>query len=281
MSEGLLPYLGRHFVSLWCIHQLVDRDGDPVDSDALSFHISAFVISVRGHWFLVTAGHVFSRIESEIHSAGRRITQCYLMDHWGTGSKYEDPIPFEYYLVPHQQFGDERDFDYGVFALNANHQRLLLANGVEPLDKRAWRDSPEVADRYGIIGVPATTAYAGITAAAGQRTVWSRPACVLLDVHVLKRRPPCMTRRATPRQYGHISIPIAPREDEPVIASAEGMSGSPIIAFKKRGAGTPQVRYWVVGVQSTSHRPSGTISWCPIAPLAEYIDGVIARLGGR
>ena len=62
--SGLLGAFCHHIVSLSWLDVRIGRDGTSGDADTYdpkAFSVSAFVISVRNVWFLVTAGHILSR----------------------------------------------------------------------------------------------------------------------------------------------------------------------------------------------------------------------------
>jgi len=106
--------------------------------------------------------------------------------------------------------------------------------------------------------------------------VSSRPAITFHQVDRVAERPPGMPEKAAPRVYGHIALPPSGDKGEPPPSSIIGMSGGPIFGLKELAPG--RVAYWVVGVQSSWHKLSKTIAWCPLEPLARHIDDQFGRI---
>ena len=74
---------------------------------------------------------------------------------------------------------------------------------------------------------------------------------------------------AAERFYGEVDF-LTGEDGQPVFDDIDGMSGGPILAFKRDASG---LRYWVIGVQSVWHKPTRTIGACPIQ---DFVHGVAA-----
>jgi len=75
LPSGFLEAFCRHVVSLSWLDAKIEPDGPVHDTDAYdlkAFSVSAFVISVRHIWFLVTAGHILRDLDERLQ-AGRRM----------------------------------------------------------------------------------------------------------------------------------------------------------------------------------------------------------------
>src|SRR6266404_771251 len=95
LSQVISCSLGRHVVCLgW-------TDNTPGDRAAANKgygyfeNASGFIISVRKHWFFVTAGHVIEEIE-EARKNGQVLNGWHLDDTGGSGAASPFPMPFDY-----------------------------------------------------------------------------------------------------------------------------------------------------------------------------------------
>lgn len=61
--------------------------------------------------------------------------------------------------------------------------------------------------------------------------------------------------------------------DETDLKSIDGMSGGPILGFRRREDGNGL--YWIVGLQSSWLPTSRIVCACPLAPFAEGIEAEI------
>ncbi|HUU85167.1 MAG TPA: hypothetical protein VM243_16830 [Phycisphaerae bacterium] len=263
----------KHFVSIsgWVVPR-TGRGGDE-NQPPRAVHVSAFVLSVRGVWFLVTAGHVIEKLDRMLSADESTLEECHLIDQWAQGPYQSNWVPFDYEGAPRQIVGDETDFDYAVFLLEGNPRELLEKNGVASIAEEAWRNPAADAPAYFLLGIPAELSTTEVFHTAEGRMIRSRPSLILQGILPLAERPPGMEMREEQRAYGQIDL-SAFHDDAGRMSSIEGVSGGPIFACKRRGDGN--WAYWCVGVQSTWHRGTQTISWCPLEPLANRIDAILS-----
>lgn len=142
----LLRALCRHIVSLtWVDVNTEARRVKTGESGRApkALAVSAFVISIRRIWFLVTAGHVIRHLHQRL-ADGRRIVTARLMDGFATDAPLP-PIPFPLTDAPRWSIY-ESGLDYALFPLRPAYARPLMAGGVLALDEEAWTDPPKTAD---------------------------------------------------------------------------------------------------------------------------------------
>jgi hypothetical protein len=285
-KRQLLTELCRHIV---CLNWVDITTGRPEDSeshgerDPQAVTVSAFVISVRAIWFLVTAGHVIREIRTRL-AKGRRIVTARLMDGFSTQQSLP-PIPFPL-ADTLQSHINKGGFDYALIPLRRAYVRLLMAGGVLALDEETWSDPPDSADAYFLLGFPQSAVTTRVTEGAGQCNVSlgvGTPLLRVKPVHNLDEVPEDM-RYAPNRFFGRVPIPT--REgggEDPSLNSIKGMSGGPLFAV--RFEGLHSLRYWVIAVQSAWAEASRVIAACPIQPLADAvaksIDDHAAELDGH
>ena len=66
LTDERARFLGRHFVGIGLRHQAINGESDWINDDTpRDMAMSAFVLSVKDHWLLITAGHWFDEIEEE------------------------------------------------------------------------------------------------------------------------------------------------------------------------------------------------------------------------
>jgi len=282
-EDPLLKEFCRHVVSLCWLDAKCDPEanGDSIaEFDPKAFAISTFVLSVHGMWFLITAGHVFHDLEKRL-AAGRRIVRSYLMDGLVSPKPFP-PIPFTLreklpFYVYHE------GLDYALIPLREGFVRPLVAGGVCALSENAWRDIPDSADAYFLLGFPQHAAEISATFDRDVGNVNVRLATPLLPLKAIDD-PPAVLKSPAKRFYA--KVPIATGNvggREITLHDIDGMSGGPIFAVKSTGDSKDP--YWVIAVQSGWSRKDRVLAACPIQPLAEAIakgmDAEEAKLRDR
>ena len=131
--DELVGFFQRHIVPIFFTLQR--------EQDTQNFTVTTFVLSVADHWFLITAGHCVSAIETLIKDHGYEVTRCLLIDSMGLGAMHPEPIPFAYKEAYPIFLSDECAFDYGIIAISPHYRRLLQANKVQPLNEEVWKSS--------------------------------------------------------------------------------------------------------------------------------------------
>jgi len=263
----LLKVLSKHVVQLSCLDAKTEPEGTPTDVrnfDPKEFSITAFVISVRDVWFLVTAGHVLRDVEERLKT-GRQIVKSRLIDGFGTDETLP-PIVFAFEDMPKWHvFSD--GLDYALIALRPLDVENLIAGGVEPLSEGSWTDMPEELDAYYLLGFPKQ---------ATDTTVDSRPDGGMVNVStgtpLLPLRPitdpPEEMKLDAERFHAEVMLPAGSGDGADVcLTDISGMSGGPVFAIAHDGKKT--LRYWVVAVQSSWLESSRILAACPIKPLVD------------
>jgi len=231
------------------------------EQDIQRFHITTFVMSISGQWFLITAGHCIQKVQEYLDS-GYKIISSRLIDSLGTGAKCPNPIPFVYKESYPECLSEKYELDYGYMVLSLYYKRLLLANNVHALDEEVWKKQPAQVDCYKLLGIPSelvlvTSSNISITPS-------------LLTVEVLKEKPDGFTEVNAPLFYGHINLGDG-------LESIKGMSGGPIFAFYKNKKG--ELRYWLTAIQSRWLPESSNIVACPAKRFGNILEEALFQLG--
>jgi hypothetical protein len=86
--------------------------------------------------------------------------------------------------------------------------------------------------------------------------------------------PPVELAKKTERFYGRINLRAGGSAN---IDDIDGMSGGPIIGFKKNHPEVGKDAYWLIGVQSGWHRATMTIAACPIQQFIQFLASESAK----
>ncbi|MFC1511818.1 hypothetical protein ACFL5H_01320 [Candidatus Latescibacterota bacterium] len=258
-NDGILRFLQKHFVPLCVISEK--------DNKECTYFASAFVISVEEEWFLVTAGHVAKEINSWLMDPNYIFKKASLCDLGGFNAKHSIPIPFNLTLESFIIFGDENTYDYAVIHLDPLYIRSLEANGIEPLDEQVWLYPPENPEYFKMLGV--TTQMVKPTRNEDNSTIVSLEyGTTLHPVQHSHECPDGITKRNVSCWYGYITTGSA-------ITDIKGISGAPIFAFKHTDDG--ELKYWLIGVQSTWKASNKAIAVSPAINLGCYLSDSLRK----
>jgi hypothetical protein len=255
---------GRHFVSLLVCYR--PKTGPDTGKEKCR-NYSGFILTIRGIWHLVTAGHILQRLEKAVNSGEVEITRSYLLDSYGSGRVTNLPNPFDFEDAPKTYlYDDEAGLDFGLILLRPYYQRLLEANKILPFSEVDWVKQPAKFEAMFMLGLPfelnpGEVRLDGITI---------EPA--LLRVEQLDGPPddlPEAKVTAYPRFWGRISAVTG-------LSDIEGMSGGPIYgqAYDRDG----NLRYWAVAIQSGWFRTSGIVAANPVSVMGWIMERYLATL---
>ena len=234
----------RHIVPIVFVFQ---KDGEIYEAQ-----ISSFVVSIKGKWFLVTAGHCLRYIEEDI-GKGYKVIKCGLADSLGINSKDHYYVNFVYNKCK-KLIIEDYGLDIGIIILSEYHKGLLQANNVIALSEECWEKQPKDPDGYALVGIPDSLIE------KSKKGFEFHPA--FFDVKKCKSKPEVFPGVEIPRFYGSINL-----EDK--IDKIDGISGSPIFAFKKDNQGN--LKYWLTAVECSWLIESKLISGCYIKDIAKSI----------
>ncbi len=258
-DASFLQYLGKHCVAItW--HDA--KEGEARASSGFVF--SAFVMSIRGIWFLVSAGHIIEDINAR-QKAGRTFKHSEILDIWGEGAQNRQGIPFPgiHMLAQGHIYDPERGVDYAIIYLSEYYREQLRANNIVPLDESYWSALPQAFDGYNVFGFPANKNFPRYDDANRYLGLHIGP-----TIYPYSRAEPLPEiDRVFPRHFFH-----PPRGEDGRPISVDGMSGGPIFGYKENTEG---IRMWLVAVQSQEFK--GIAIGCPIAVLGEVLRRAIDK----
>ena len=262
-DEQFLRRLARHCVAVvW-----EDRAADETrQSSGIAF--SAFIMSVRGFWFLVSAGHIVEAFRERQAQNGRKFVRGHIVDSWSEGAVTKGGIAFpDLVTCPQWHVDDDAlGYDYCWFYLRPYYQQALSANGIVPLSEATWAEPPEQFDGFNCFGFPDENVHEDHDAAGKYCGMRVKPRLVpytpVLD-------PPTELHTERPRVFFR-----PPRLETGDIVSVNGLSGGPIFGYTRRGDG---MRLWLVAVQSAQANQSRLAIGCPARPFARSINSAIEQ----
>lgn len=259
LYRQFLRWAGSHCVAVgW---EDAER-GQPDATGGIAF--SAFIMSVRGLWFLVTAGHIIEDINTRL-GRGRELRYAKIVDAWSEGNIDKNAIPFPDIIdqsrIPQGYVHQESTgLDYAWFFVPRYYRHLLEANGIVPLDEEAWRAVPEQLDAYGAFGFPDRCVIQSHDDAGAYRGLRIRP---LLIPYSPEPNPPADFRLKYRRLFFWPS-----GQPDGSVSRVDGMSGGPVFGYSMQGN---EARLWLVGVQS-AQLESGLAIVCPAEPFGRSFE---------
>jgi hypothetical protein len=253
-TQGL-QYFCRHLVGL-CVtyrHKTAEDHGKPDRFAACS----GTLIIIEGMVCFLTAGHVLKTLDELRVSQNVEITSAVLADTFGLHRICDHPIPFD--LTNARLFyidDSDEGLDFGVIALEPYYVRLLAKNDVIALEeKNCIHQSTVSFDGYAMLGLPEEFGQERVTE-AGEGIV----SPTIFRVHRLESPPEGTRPTRYPRFVGRL-------DRELPIKSVTGMSGGPIFGFSLG----PQIRYWIVALQSSWLPEQRIVFGCPLPVLASLL----------
>lgn len=268
-------YFWRHVVCLAVQYVALDDNGQPSGKEHF-LAISGFMMSFRGLWFLVTAGHVLNDLDNRLKRRELRITSCRLADYFGIDAKIKEPLPFTYDEDTIRGFidNDQIGLDLGLIFIRDFFRLSLEANGVKAIVEEDWSSIDSISfDAFVLLGFPAELVRRATPSVEQGRSITATVPMTAIgveyieDVSTIPDTVP-LAESELPYFYGRL-IPT----DVPKI---EGMSGGPIVGMKQ----TPQgIRYWIVALQSAWYERSRIIKACPVQIFGIIIDELFKQRG--
>ena len=222
-NDELVSFFHKHVVPIY-FH--LEKDGE-----IRCCIVSAFVMSIYNQWFLMTAGHCIEDIEKH-KNAGFKLIRCRLIDCLGLGATHRLPIPLDYYECAPTKMCYDPNYDYGIIFLDEYYVRLLLENGVTPLNEEVWEKQPIEPDLYILMGVPSEMTKADPNIAYVTTT--------LHYVFEYPQRPDFFEETNAPTFFGRINL-----SDQ--LTTIVGLSGGPIFSLKESETG--ELKYWLHAMQ--------------------------------
>jgi hypothetical protein len=259
--QQAFTYFCRHLVALVCRCDPLTPEGAP-DGSPQCFAFSGQILSVRGAWSLLTAGHILRGIEARLNSRRWRL-QFFLADDFGPGVINHHAIPFDYHSAA-RAYIDENGLDFGVVCLRPYYRALLEKNAVVPITEENWARQSEVKyDRHFMIGFPTELRQSSVWQGGRGYEVGLHFCPAMVYVHKLASAPEDCEPAPYERFVGRIG--------QGGLDDLDGMSGCPIYGLSKGRAD----RYWIVAIQNSWLPQRRIVFGTPIPLLGRLIEDAL------
>ena len=153
--QEILRYFGRHLVGIVLAYRRRGKCGI-LGRKTRYACLTAFVISVGQHWYLVTAGHLIEDWRPRMrHDRPVTIVSASLADYFGVGAIRTVPLPFNLFDQPMEHAWNQSiDIDYAVIHVVPALRAILAQNGVLPLSINESRTTYSDFYGFGMVGFP-------------------------------------------------------------------------------------------------------------------------------
>lgn len=260
-DDDIVRYLSRHLVVVTGYYH---HATDPTGPERVCTY-SGTVMSFRGIWFLVTAGHVIEDIDGKLATGAIVMRRWRLNDNFASLTLSDEGVPFDYDGASKWgEFDRNLGLDYAIIPISRHDQRLMEAKGIVAVDESRWVGQDRVAcDGYMMLGVPEECS-SYFTNAFGQ--VGHTIKATLLTVKS------CVRPDDVPEpKHAWFVSKIA---DELPLGSIVGMSGGPIFGFRREGE---RLRYWLWAIQSWWEKRRRISFGSRIAAFGPILADVVSR----
>lgn len=262
-------FLCNHLVALIGTFNPVDADGQPTGWPE-PFIAAGCILSFRGEWGWLTAGHILGSIENKLKNP--QIKGLFrLADTFGPNANNHLQIPFDYESAEKSFIDDdEAGLDYGLIALSTLHKEQMEKNHIQPITEQDWMSLNNIEfDQCFMLGF--TKHFISYEPQQSPNDSHIQASVQPVVIPITKLDPPPEEFRTTyPRFVGKIN-------DNFSLDDIRGMSGGPIFGFGKK----EQNRYWIVAIQSSWLPTRRVIFGCPIQTVAIPIEAYIRATANR
>jgi hypothetical protein len=268
-DSSIYRFFCNHLVSLGIFYETVSANGEPTN-DLKFYCYSGTILSIKGQWNFLTAGHVLEEIESNKKQGRIIIKEAKLIDYFGNIVVNWEPIPFDYENSPKFFVFDEmKGLDFGLILLSQYYRNLLEFNGIIAVEEKNWKSQPdEFFEKYWMIGLPKEkirTEKLKTDSTKCKTTAYTNPAIISLTK--ISKESDFAEEKSNPFFYGKLPI------DGYSIEDISGMSGGPIIGFNK-----DTTRYWIVAIQSSWNRGTREIFACKLFFIASLLESWLEKM---
>jgi hypothetical protein len=243
-----------------------------IDSESSVHYYSGFLLIYKDQLLWVTAGHVVRDVSILLNSPNFKLEELIWMDSY---DDHKIPVGQAFEKKPKTHSWLDSDVDFGVVVFGMLDRASLLANDkIRPLPVSIETDgSPASIAGHYVIGFPEELTEHTQYQTHDKKLHHSLTAN-LACLPIQRVDPPNDPHRHTfwnhiDTFYGRI-LPFIDLADYKV-RDITGMSGSPVISFKWDN--NNELRYWLVGVQSTWLKSIETIRAVETEKFLQLLDG--------
>lgn len=253
VRDSLMNHFGQHVIGLAGTYYLLGPTGERISEEKFYFY-SGCVFSVKGQWWIVTAGHVFYDLEPKVSALQVEVAQQSLVDYFGEEPRNQKPIPFDF-LSMRKDWKYEKGLDFAVIPVTPYYRSLMEKSRIIPFNEVAFVPPPDIEYyQYRIYGCPEYLIKENRMTSDQPLTGFVKPTFPWV------KREPDDTSHEYPRFKGIV---------QEGLTSVKGLSGGPIIGLARyKGMHI----YNVLALQSKWNKDTREIWGCPCSvfvPMAE------------
>jgi hypothetical protein len=269
VRQQMLAFFCDHLVSLAGTFVPLDEEGQDAGEESF-FALSGFVVTVRGVWCLVTAGHAVQTLEDRLAAGAYRLTNCCLGAHFGSSPQADVSIPFD--LAESGRLwvnAEEEGLDFALLTLDDEQRAALERNGIRPISEENWvRQNIAACEIFALVGLPTCLVSEGRRVVPYGQGVAGVVSPALAPVERVELSPDEMPPSTYPWFVGRVGGAV-------VLPDVDGMSGGPIFGFFKDEDGV--WRYWIVALQSRWNAERRIVFACPMQVIGRIVEAELRR----
>jgi hypothetical protein len=259
-QKDLFELFGKHLIALTATLTCLKDRPDFKKGFKEFVAYSATVVSYRGGWWLVSAGHIFKDLQKALDDNMVGISNPVIMDYLAAEAANKLPIPFPFMKEDWGFIDNEYDgLDFAVMPLSPVYRACLEKNKIAPFQPSHWVPRPDIRyEGYALLGFPAEKVKGVPAANSPSLTGFIQPS--LLALQSLPDEGVTSFPRFKARIKG-----LGP------LTSVKGMSGGPILGFYTEG---PDMKYRIVAIQSRWDKKD-IVYGCPVPIFMDLVEKYI------
>jgi hypothetical protein len=268
-AQEMLAYFCNHLVALCGSYVELDAARQEV-GEPVFFSFPGFILSVRGVWCLVTAGHSIQGLDDDLQSGRIRLTDCSLADYFGSAPRVNEPTRFFYEDCPKLSIHEPDDgLDFALIVLRPYYRMNLEANGIRAIAEENWiNQNVKACELFALVGFPTCQVDNPRTLNPFGDRVAGTVNPTLVPVFPVKLHPEEVPRATFPWFIAEVGAAAR-------LLDIDGMSGGPVFGFFQDSSG--EWRYWIVAVQSRWRQDRRILFACPVPVLAGLVEVRLKR----
>jgi hypothetical protein len=244
MNDSTIETIGHHIVSF--SYQYYYKDETIQETKKIA--ISGWILSIRGIWYFLTAGHSIQSFEA-LKNSGALIYSCLFENSSNISTLMPQAVALDLEgLNFFHIYKKESGIDFGMILIPSPVRALLEKNGIIPLVEDHWNKINQIVfarDSFYLIGASQTLTNAD-----------ERP---LLFLHIEEIDPVETEEKPDGSFKGHLLTHASDR--------IKGLSGGAIFGFSKAFD-----QYWLVALLSGWDQKKAGVSGCYIEPFIRIIE---------
>ena len=270
-DNELLELFCHHLVGLTWYEGTADSNGEYVKPPT-PFLGSGFVIQIGEDFWLATAGHIFKDHDKRMAKPAAKYSTPFLFDYWSPESTVPDPLRYDFFddstSLAFVSYSETEGLDFALIQMPELIGKAL-SKTIKPFRRIDWVEGAKTKfDFHAVLGIPIARAQVTCTSKDGKTTTKTAPIPELIFLDEVEWPHPKIEKTEQP-QF------VAKLHERSDISTVEGMSGGPILGFKREGS---QIRYYPVAIQSRWNPKRRIVVGCPLDLVGNRFETFIETM---